>query len=73
MGANSTKFFYTPEEFRQILPCGRSLMYESLRQRRIRSFKLGNKIFIPASEIIRLKQLADDNVAFTEDSEIIDL
>ena len=52
--------FYTPEEFRLILRCSRSVCYEALRQHKIRSFKLGRKYFIPASEVERLSQSAAD-------------
>lgn len=58
MEERSNKLFYTPEEFRQILGCSRHLCYESLRQKRIRSFRLGKRIFIPASEVGRLGQSA---------------
>ena len=63
MDTNSNKLFYTPEEFRNILGCSRSLCYESLRQNLIHSFKLGNKYFIPESEVERLRQVADDNAS----------
>ena len=54
------KLFYTPEEFRKLLPCSRAVMYEALHQGKIRSFRLGRKIYIPASEIERLNQLPED-------------
>jgi len=63
MDTNNNKLFYTPEEFRGILRCSRSLCYEALRQNIIHSFKLGKKIFIPASEVDRLRQVADDNAS----------
>jgi len=50
--------FYSPEEFRKILPCSRSVIYEAIRQGKIRSFRLGRKIFIPSSEVSRLSQEA---------------
>ena len=53
-----SKPFYTPEEFRLLLGCSRSVCYEALRQHKIRSFRLGKRYFIPASEIERLSQLA---------------
>ena len=56
------KLFYTPEEFRKILPCSRGVIYESLRQGTIRSFRLGRRIFIPASEVTRLSQLAGADI-----------
>lgn len=51
--------FYTPEEFRRdILRCSKSLCYEALKQGKIKSFRLGYRYFIPASEVERLSQLA---------------
>lgn len=53
------KPFYTPEEFRRdILRCSRGVCYEALRQGKIKSFRLGYRYFIPASEVERLSQLA---------------
>jgi len=63
MEMNNNKPFYTPEEFRKLLRCSRSLCYEALREKKIHSFKLGKKIFIPASEVDRLRQVADDNAS----------
>jgi len=60
MAEIGNKLFYTPEEFRRILDCSRGLCYESLRCGKIRSFRLGKKYFIPASEVDRLSQLAGD-------------
>ena len=57
MEENREKYFYSPSEFRHVLGCGRHLCYEMLRTRKIKSFKLGSKIFIPASEIDRLGQV----------------
>ena len=54
------KLFYTPEEFRRILPCSRTVMYEALRQGKIRSFRLGRKIYIPATELDRLNRHTGD-------------
>ena len=54
----NNRLFYSPEEFRKILPCSRGVCYEALRQHKIRSFRLGRKYFIPASEVERLSQLA---------------
>jgi len=50
--------FYTPEEFRAILRCSKSLCYEALKQQKIKSFRLGKRYFIPASEVERLSQSA---------------
>ncbi len=50
------KFFYSPEEFRKIIGCSSYLCYEGLRQGKIRHFKLGNRYFIPRSEIERLTE-----------------
>lgn len=50
--------FYSPEEFRVILRCSRAVCYEALRQGKIRSFRLGKRYFIPASEVERLSRLA---------------
>lgn len=63
MEANSDKLFYTPDEFRRIIGCSRGLCYEALRERKIHSFKLGKKIFIPVTEIERLSQIAEDQAA----------
>ena len=72
METNNDKLFYTPEEFRRdILRCSRSLCYEALREKRIHSFKLGNKYFIPASEIERLGQVAEDNAVIAEEGDTI--
>ncbi len=52
------KPFLSPAEFRKLLPCSRSVIYEAIRQGKIRSFRLGKRYFIPASEVERLSQLA---------------
>jgi len=56
MDERDKMYFYSPEEFRNILKCSRGLCYEALRQQKIKSFRLGNRYFIPASEIERLSQ-----------------
>ena len=66
METNSGTLFYTPEEFRHILRCSRSVCYEALREKKIRSFRLGRKYFIPASEIDRLGQVANDDAGSTD-------
>jgi len=66
MATNSGTLFYTPEEFRRLLNCSRGLCYEALRQKKIRSFRLGRKYFIPASEIDRLRQVANDDAGSTD-------
>lgn len=67
MEDGKNKYFYSPEEFRQLIGCGKGLCYEALRQKKIRSFRLGTRYFIPASEIGRLKQLAEND---DEDGEL---
>lgn len=71
MDTNNSKLFYSPGEFRQIIGCSRGLCYESLRQKKIHSFKLGRRIFIPASEVDRLRQLADDAGSIDNDDSIL--
>lgn len=61
MEEGKAKYFYTPEEFRQLMGCSKGLCYESLRQKKIRSFRLGKKYFIPVSEIERLTQSAESD------------
>jgi len=56
MENRSSNPFFTPEEFRRILRCSRSLCYEMLREQKIRNFKLGKRYFIPASEVERLSR-----------------
>ncbi len=59
MENRSSKPFFTPEEFwRDILRCSKSLCYEALKQGKIKSFRLGYRYFIPASEVERLSQSA---------------
>lgn len=53
------KLFYTPREFRKILGCSRHLCYEGLRLGTIRSFRLGKRYFIPATEVERLSQVEE--------------
>ena len=71
MEKNSGTLFYTPEEFRGILRCSRSLCYEALRQKKIRSFRFGKKYFIPASELDRLREVANDDAGSTENESSI--
>jgi len=52
------KPFYSPEEFRHILGCGKSVCYTALKEGKIRSFRLGNRYFIPDTEVDRLKNSA---------------
>jgi excisionase family DNA binding protein len=52
------KPFLSPEEFRQLLPCSRAVIYEAIRQGKIRSFRLGKRYFIPSSEVDRLSREA---------------
>ena len=70
MKERKDKLFYSPEEFRHILGCSRHLCYEALRTRRIRSFRLGKKYFIPASEADRLGQVSDEGTGNTNSSDI---
>ena len=60
MEEETSRPFYTPEEFRKILRCSRAVCYEALRRHKIRSFRLGRKYFISASEVNRLSQQTRD-------------
>jgi len=48
------KLFLIPAEFAEIVGCSKHLVYEAVRQNRIRHFKLGSRIFIPRQEVDRL-------------------
>ena len=47
--------WFTVAEFRRIYPqIGRTLVYESIRNRRLPSVKIGGKILIPSDALDRL-------------------
>lgn len=61
MEESKGKYFYSPEEFRQIIGCSKGLLYENLRTKKIKSFRLNSKYFIPVAEIERLTRLAEND------------
>ena len=72
MESVNTKLFYTPKEFSKILGCSSHTCYDALHQRKIRSFRLGLRYFIPASEVERLSQsvAAENNDVATAEPDL---
>lgn len=54
---------YSPAEAARIVGCGRTKMYDLIKERRIRVVKIGARTIIPKSEIDRLLNGTDDTRA----------
>ena len=59
------KEWLTVTEFCQRYGLGKNLVYDSVRERRLRSIKLGGKVLIAADA---LNELADKRIADTDDN-----
>lgn len=54
---------YSPAEAARIIGCGRTKMYDLIKEGRIRVVKIGARTIIPKSEIDRLLNGTDDTRA----------
>jgi len=54
---------YSPAEAARIIGCGRTKMYDLIKEGRIRVVKIGARTIIPKSEIDRLLNGTDDSRA----------
>ncbi len=54
---------YSPAEAARIIGCGRTKMYDLIKEGRIRVVKIGTRTIIPKSEIDRLLNGTDDTRA----------
>jgi len=54
---------YSPTEAARIIGCGRTKVYDLIKEKRIRVVKIGARTIIPKSEIDRLLNGTDDTRA----------
>ncbi len=60
--AQQERPFLTEREFRTRVPIGRTLLSEKMQCGEIASIKIGARRLIPASEVDRLRQIAEDSL-----------
>ncbi len=56
MSPSSSPRFLTIEQFRREYPVGRTLLYDLIREGKVREHKAGGRTLIPRSELDRLEQ-----------------